>query len=287
MLNLPELSNVWYEIRGNPASLGGFITVIIFVAVALLAPWIAPYPKEGWGLTYNSEKRFLPPSLEHPFGTDELGRDVLSRVILGARTSLLIAFSVVLFSMIIGGFIGIIAGYLGGNLGTFIMRIVDMFLAFPPLLLALAIAATIGRGFVNAIVALTISWWPWYSRLAYVQTLSIKNLPYIEAAKTIGVSGFWIMIRHILPNTLPPMIIQASMDLGSAILEAAGLSFLGLGVQPPAPDWGLMVSVGRIYIRRAWWISFFPGMAIFLTVLGFNLMGDALREGMDPRLRRV
>jgi len=287
VLNLPELSNVWYEIRGNLASLAGLTMVLAFVSVALLAPWIAPYPEEGWGLTYSSKRRFLPPSLEHPFGTDELGRDVLSRVILGARTSLLIAFSVVFLSMMIGGFIGIIAGYLGGNMGTLIMRVVDMFLAFPPLLLALAIAATIGRGFVNAIIALTISWWPWYSRLAYVQTLSIKNMPYVEAARTIGVSDFWIMVRHIFPNTLPPMIIQASMDLGSAILEAAGLSFLGLGVQPPAPDWGLMVSTGRIHIRRAWWISFFPGMAIFLTVLGFNLVGDALREGMDPRLRRV
>ncbi|RLG85043.1 MAG: D,D-dipeptide ABC transporter permease, partial [Thermoprotei archaeon] len=241
----------------------------------------------AWGIEYHPEKRFLAPSWEHPLGTDDMGRDMFSRVILGARFSLIIAVGVVGLALLIGIPVGLVGGYYGGVVGTALMRITDMFLAFPPLLLAIALAATLGRGLVNAIIALAISWWPWYARLIYVQTNSVKNMPYVDAARVIGVSGFRIMFKHILPNALTPVIVQAALDMGSAILEAAGLSFLGVGVKPPTPEWGLLVSEGWISINRAWWISFFPGLAILITVMGFNLLADAIREAMDPRLRRV
>jgi peptide/nickel transport system permease protein len=215
-----------------------------------------------------------------------MGRDIFSRVIYGARTSLLIGFSVVSIALVIGLFLGLIAGYFGGKFDLLIMRITDIFLAFPPLLLALLIASTLGRGLMNAILALAISWWPWYTRLVRGMAISVKNRPYVEAAKAMGVADWKIMIRHILPNSVSPLIVQATMDIGSAILEAAALSFLGLGVQPPTPDWGLMISEGKNYFLNYWWYPVFPGLAIFVTVIAFNLLGDAIREVIDPRLRR-
>ena len=286
-MSFEEARLIFKLIRVNPISMTGLIIVTAFVVMGLLAPYITPYPEDAWGLTYNIEKRYLPPSLEHPFGTDEMGRDVFSRVILGARFSLLISVGVVGLALLIGIPIGLVAGYLGGRAGTLLMRITDMFLAFPPLLLAIALAATLGRGLVNVIIALAISWWPWYSRLVYVQVNSIKNLPYVDAAKIIGLSPFKIMVRHVLPNALTPLTVQAALDMGSAILEAAGLSFLGVGVKPPTPEWGLLVSEGWATINIAWWSSLFPGLAILVTVIGFNLLADAVREAMDPRLRKA
>jgi len=286
-VSFEEARLIFKLIRVNPISMTGLIIVTAFVVMGLLAPYITPYPEDAWGLTYNIEKRYLPPSLEHPFGTDEMGRDVFSRVILGARFSLLISVGVVGLALLIGIPIGLVAGYLGGRAGTLLMRITDMFLAFPPLLLAIALAATLGRGLVNVIIALAISWWPWYSRLVYVQVNSIKNLPYVDAAKIIGLSPFKIMVRHVLPNALTPVTVQAALDMGSAILEAAGLSFLGVGVKPPTPEWGLLVSEGWATINIAWWSSLFPGLAILVTVIGFNLLADAVREAMDPRLRKA
>lgn len=286
-MSFEEARLIFKLIRVNPISMTGLIIVTAFVVMGLLAPYITPYPEDAWGLTYNIEKRYLPPSLEHPFGTDEMGRDVFSRVILGARFSLLISVGVVGLALLIGIPIGLVAGYLGGRAGTLLMRITDMFLAFPPLLLAIALAATLGRGLVNVIIALAISWWPWYSRLVYVQVNSIKNLPYVDAAKIIGLSPFKIMVRHVLPNALTPVTVQAALDMGSAILEAAGLSFLGVGVKPPTPEWGLLVSEGWASINIAWWSSLFPGLAILVTVIGFNLLADAVREAMDPRLRKA
>lgn len=282
-----ELKVSFKLIRENPLSMAGLIIVAVFVIVGIVAPYITPYPEDAWGLTYNIEKRYLPPSLEHPFGTDEMGRDVFSRVILGARFSLMIAVGVVGLALIIGIPVGLIAGYIGGRVATLLMRITDMFLAFPPLLLAIALAATLGRGLVNTIIALAISWWPWYSRLVYVQVNSIKNLPYVDVARITGLSPAAIMFKHILPNALTPVTVQAALDMGSAILEAAGLSFLGVGVKPPTPEWGLLVTEGWSSINIAWWISLFPGLAILITVLGFNLLADAVRETTDPRLRRI
>lgn len=269
----------------NKLSIVGLSIIVALIIIAILAPILAPYPGQALGEP-NLKERLQPPSRLHPFGTDHLGRDILSRVIYGARTSLIVGFSVVLLALLIGLPLGLIAGYFGGKADLIIMRITDIFLAFPPLLLALLIATTLGRGMLNAILALAISWWPWYTRLARGMAISVKERPYVEASKAMGISDWKIMIRHVLPNSLSPLIVQATMDMGSAILEAAALSFLGLGVQPPTPDWGLMVSEGKDYFLNYWWYPVFPGLAIFITVMAFNLLGDAVREVIDPRLRR-
>ncbi len=269
----------------NRLSVLGLVIIAFLIFVAIFAPLLAPYPEQALGEP-NLQERLQPPSWKHPFGTDHLGRDILSRVIYGARTSLIMGFSVVALAVLIGVPLGLVAGYLGGKVDLIIMRITDVFLAFPPLLLALLIASSIGRGMLNAIMALAISWWPWYTRLTRGMAISVKERPYVEASKAMGISDWKIMIRHVLPNSLSPIIVQGTMDMGSAILEAAALSFLGLGVQPPTPDWGLMVSEGKDYFLNYWWYPVFPGLAIFITVLAFNLLGDAVREVMDPRLRR-
>ncbi|MCS7132427.1 MAG: ABC transporter permease [Aigarchaeota archaeon] len=287
MKQLEETRMVLNLIIRKPISLIALIIVFGFVIVGFLAPYLVPYPEDAWGLAYNVENRFSPPSLQHLFGTDALGRDVFSRVLLGARFSLMIAVGVIGIALIIGIPVGVIAGYYGGKIGNFLMRVTDMFLAFPPLLLAIVLAATLGRGLLNLIIALAISWWPWYSRLVFIQTNTIKNMPYVDSAKIAGLSTFRILYKHIIPNALTPTIVQAALDMGSAILEAAGLSFIGVGVKPPTPEWGLLVSEGWQSINVAWWIAFFPGLAILVTVTGFNLLADALRESADPRLRRT
>lgn len=269
----------------NKLSVVGLVVILSLLFIAIFAPFLAPYPEQARGEP-NLKDRLQPPSSNHLFGTDHLGRDILSRVIYGSRTSLLIGFSVVLLAILIGLPLGLIAGYYGGKIDLIIMRITDIFLAFPPLLLALLIATTLGRGLVNAVLALSISWWPWYTRLVRGMAISIKERPYVEAARGMGISEWKIIFRHVLPNSVSPLIIQATMDIGSAILEAAALSFLGLGVQPPTPDWGLMVSEGKEYFLNYPWYPVFPGLAIFITVMAFNLLGDTLREIMDPRLRR-
>ncbi|NJD98501.1 ABC transporter permease [Thermococcus sp. LS1] len=269
----------------NKLSLIGLAIIVGLILMALLAPVLAPYPDQALGEP-NLQERLQPPSRTHLFGTDHMGRDILSRVIYGARTSLLMGFSVVALALLIGVPLGLIAGYFSGKTDLIIMRITDIFLAFPPLLLALLIATSLGRGMTNAIVALAISWWPWYTRLARGMAISVKERPYVEASKAMGISDWKIMLRHVLPNSLSPIIVQATMDMGSAILEAAALSFLGLGVQPPTPDWGLMVSEGKDYFLNYWWYPVFPGLAIFITVMAFNLLGDTVREVIDPRLRR-
>ncbi len=262
-----------------------FWTIILLVLMAIFAPLIAPYPQEATG-TPNLKARLLPPSWEHPFGTDHLGRDVLSRVIYGARTSFVVGFSVVAIALLIGLPLGLISGYLGGKFDMIIMRLTDVFLAFPPLLLALLISSSIGSGMFNAILALAISWWPWYTRLVRGMAISVKQRPYVEAASCMGISQVKIVLRHVLPNSISPMIVQATMDVGSAILEAAALSFLGLGVQAPTPDWGLMISEGKNYFLNYWWYPVFPGIALLVVVVSFNILGDAVREFIDPRLRR-
>lgn len=267
--------------------LAGLTIVALFVVTGILAPYIVSRPEDAWGITYNPEKAFKHPSLENPLGTDALGRDLLNRVILGTRFSLIIGVSVVLVSLIIGIPIGLLAGYFGGKLGTVLMRFADVFLAFPPLLLAIAFASVIGRGVLNTIIALALSWWPWYTRLIYIQTTSVKSLAYVDSAKIMGLNPVTIMFKHILPNIVTPLVTQATLDIGSAILEASALSFLGVGVPPPTPEWGLLVSEGWQYVNIAWWISFFPGLAILIVVLGFNLLGDAFKEYLDPRVRNL
>ncbi len=282
-----ELRRFLNHLERDKLGLAGMVIVILFIAVGIAAPYIVPYPEDAWGLAYNVEKRLQPPSIEHPLGTDEYGRDVLSRVILASRFSLIIALGVVLLSLAIGTLVGLVAGYSGGRVGTLLMRITDMFLAFPPLLLAIALASILGRGLVNLVLALTVSWWPWYARLIYVQVMSVKNTPYVDAAKISGLGTATILFKYILPNSLTPAVIQAMLDMGAAILEAAALSFIGIGVKPPTPEWGLMISEGWNLIGTAWWVSLFPGIALFITVLGFNLLGDAFKEYNNPRIRRL
>jgi peptide/nickel transport system permease protein len=228
----------------------------------------------------------LPPSIKHLFGTDELGRDIFSRVLYGTRISLPAAVLVVVLALIIGIPLGVIAGTYGGYVDELLMRITDMFLSFPPLLLAIAIAAILGPSLQNAILATMISWWPWYTRLTRGQAISIKEREFVMAARAIGASNFTIMWKHILPNCIAPVIVQASMDLGGVILTLSALSFLGLGAQPPTPEWGLMVNTSRNYILNAWWYGVFPSLSIFFTALSFNLLGDGLREIMDPKTRK-
>lgn len=272
-------------IMRDPLSLISTIVIILFILIAIFCYQVAPYPLEGAGKT-NVPNSLLPPSLAHPFGADKLGRDVLSRVIMGARPALIVPIGVVLFAVLIGAPLGAIAGFKGGWIDEVIMRITDLFLAFPSLLLAMAIASALGRGIQNAAIALIVSWWPWYTRLVRGVTISLKERYFVEAAQAIGVRDSVIILRHILPNTISAILVQATVDLGTVILAMGGLAFLGLGTQPPAPDWGLMVSEGRTYILEQWWISTFPGLAIFVVVLAFNLIGDTLRDIFDPRQYR-
>ncbi len=269
----------------DPLSLASTIILILFLLMAVFAYEVAPHADEGAGKT-NVPNSMLAPSWDHPFGTDLLGRDVLSRVIIGAQPALIIPIGVVLFAVLIGAPLGAIAGYKGGWIDEAIMRVTDLFLAFPSLLLAMAIASALGRGLDKAAIALVVSWWPWYTRLTRGVTISLKQRYFVEAAQAVGVSDWIIITRHILPNTISPVLVQATVDLGTVILAMGGLAFLGLGTQPPAPDWGLMVSDGRTYILNQWWIATFPGIAIFVVVLAFNLLGDTLRDIFDPRQYR-
>jgi peptide/nickel transport system permease protein len=266
----------------DPLSIAASVIIILFVSIAIFAPQISPYPKQGEGKT-NVDTALLAPSADFPLGTDRLGRDVLSRVIYGARSALIVPIGVVAFAVLLGAPLGAIAGYKGGWVDEIIMRITDLFLAFPFLLLAMAINAALGRGLANAALALIVSWWPWYTRLVRGVTLTLKEQYFVEAAKSMGVRDSVIILRHILPNTISPILVQATVDLGTVILAMGGLAFIGLGTQPPAPDWGLMISEGRSYVLDQWWLATFPGLAIFIVVLSFNLVGDTLRDIFDPR----
>jgi len=274
-----------YLLNKNKLTRLAMITILLLIIIAIFAPYIVPYPSHVAGMA-NPKDKLLPPSAKYFFGTDELGRDIFSRVLYGTRISLQTALIAVGLALLIGIPLGAIAGATGGYVDEIIMRITDIFLSFPPLLLAIAIAAFLGPSLHNAMLAIAISWWPWYTRLVRGQAVSIRERQFVKAAKAIGTPHFRIIFQHILPNCIAPVIVQASMDLGGVILTAASLSFLGLGAQPPTPEWGLMVSTSRNYFLNAWWYSFFPGIAIFITVLAFNLLGDGLREVLDPKTRK-
>lgn len=274
-----------YLLFKNPLSAAALIVLLILVLSAIFAPLIVPYPEDISDQAHIVEK-LQGPSAEHWFGTDELGRDIFSRVIYGGRISLTAALIAVGLALVIGVPLGAIAGAYGGKIDNIIMRVTDIFLSFPPLLLAIALVAVMGKGLVNACLATVISWWPWYTRLVRGQAIAIKERVFIQAAETIGTPKWKIIFKHILPNCLSPVIVQASMDVGGIILTVASLSFLGLGASAPTPEWGLMISTGRTYFPDMWWYCIFPGIAIFITVLCFNLLGDALREIMDPKTRK-
>jgi peptide/nickel transport system permease protein len=269
-------------VRGNPLLVAGLVLATALVVIAIFAPLIAPYPGDAGSATHPLDS-FLPPSSHHWFGTDDVGRDVFSRVVYGARISLSVAAIVIAFSCIVGVPLGIAAGYFGGIVDNVLMRVTDIFLAFPALLLALALASVLTPSVGNATLAIAVTWWPWYARLARGQAASVAGRPYIESCRALGISPLRTLFRHVLPNSVTPVIVQASLDVGGVILTAAALSFLGLGAQDPTPEWGLLVSKGEAYFTTQWWLVTFPGAAILIAALAYNLVGDGLRDRLDPR----
>ena len=263
----------------NRMAMVGLTIILVWAVVAIAAPIVAPFD----ALAQKIEDRLSPPSARHLFGTDELGRDVFSRVVYGARISLPVGLLVILFATLAGALVGALAGYIGGVFDLLIMRLADITLAFPSIVLALAIAAALGPSLRNALIAMILVWWPEYARLMRGQVLSVKNDEYVQAARVLGASDGRILARHIIPNTLAPIIVKASLDAGSAILTIAALSFIGLGAVPPTPEWGAMISMGRFKFYQ-WWLTTFPGLAVLTVVLGFNFLGDGVRDAFDPRM---
>jgi peptide/nickel transport system permease protein len=270
-------------ILANPLNVAAFVLIAVFALCALFAPLLAPYDP----LFQDLGIRLTPPSPEHWLGTDSLGRDILSRILYGARISLLVGVVVVVSAGLVGTAIGLVAGYVGGFVDEALMRLTEVFLAFPALILAMAIAGALGPSLTNAIIAIAAVTWAVYARLTRGQILSLRRREFVEAARAMGATQMRIVVRHLLPNALAPLMIQASFDLGSSIIAAAGLSFIGFGAQPPTPEWGVMISEGRNYISTQPWLSLFPGLAILLAVGSFNLLGDGLRDAFDPRLSRA
>ena len=265
--------------RMNVLFVLGSTLFLLIVLAAIFAPLIAPYDP----VAINFADKLSPPTWQHLMGANGLGQDVFSQVLFGARTSLMVGVVVISLAIAIGVPIGLLAGYFGGRLDTALMRVSDVFLAFPPLLLPIAITAALGTGLFNAMAALAVSWFPWYSRIVRGAVMRVKNELYISAARAMGVSNVRIMLRHALPNSLTPIIVQGSMDFGYAILAAASLSFIGIGAQPPTPEWGLMAALSRDRFLDNWWTVAFPGLAIFVTVLAVNLVGDGVRDTLDPK----
>ncbi len=282
---IKELRETVYLLNRNKLTRIAILSLYALVFIAVFSPWLAPHPTHIL-LDTNPQNKLLPPSAEYFFGTDELGRDIFSRVLYGTRISLQTGFLAVGISLLIGVPLGAIAGASAGYVDEVIMRITDIFLSFPGLLLAITIAAILGPSLQNAMLAIAVSWWPWYTRIVRGQAISLRERQFVKAARAIGTPHFKIIFSHIIPNCIAPVMVQASMDIGGVILTIAALSFLGLGAQPPTPEWGLMISTSRTYFLSAWWYSFFPGMAILVTVLLFNLLGDGLREVLDPKTRK-
>ena len=277
-INKKSVRKSWYKFSKNPLSIIGLVVVLAIIFITIFANIIAPYPKHAeWFTDFPNAK--LPPSLGHPFGTDTMGRDVLSRVMFGFRYSLMMAMIVLVLVVPTGTFLGLVAGYYNNTwLDTIIMRLTDIFVAIPSLVLAMMISALLEPSLFNAMLAVTLLWWPWYTRLVYGITCSMRNEYFIQSAEMIGASPFHILIKEILPNTLAPIFTKMTLDVAWVILIGASLSFIGLGAQPPTPDLGTMVSDGYRYMPELWWISIFPSLAIVFTILGFNLLGDGIRD---------
>lgn len=271
----------WRSFRKSKSALIGTAIVIFFVLLAVIGPFIAPQGINEQDLS----QRLLPPSSEFWFGTDDLGRDIFSRILHGARISLTVGFSAVILSAVAGSFLGIIAGYYGKWVDTIISRLFDIMLAFPSILLAIAVVSILGPSLRNALIAIAIINIPNFGRLIRSRVLSIKEEEYIHAAKAIGMKNSRILWRHILPNSMTPVIVQGTLAIATAIIEAAALGFLGLGAEAPQPEWGKMLADARIFLLNAPWAMVFPGLAIMLTVIGFNLMGDGLRDALDPKMK--
>lgn len=268
----------------NRLSTLGLGVVVVFLAAAALAPYLVPYPADVTGAVHTGD-RLLPLSHAHWLGTDEVGRDVLSRLLDGTRVSLAIGLIIIVVAMAIGIPLGLAAGIAGGWLEETIMRLTDIFLAVPGIVLAIAIVTVLGPGIAHAMLAISLVWWPGYARLVHGRAKALRGTMFVEAARALGASPLRIILHHVLPNTVTLIVIKASMDMGMAILTAAGLGFVGVGAQPPTPEWGEMISAGQPYLPTWWWLSVFPGAAIVVTVLGFNLLGDGLRDLLDPSTR--
>lgn len=269
-------------LRHKPA-LGGLVVLALLVLAAVLGGALAPYDENQVDVV----GRLQPPSLDHPFGTDELGRDVLSRVLVAARLSLLVGLVSVGIALVVGVLLGLVAGFYGRWVDDVVMRAMDVLFAFPAILLAIAIVAVLGPGLVNAMIAIGIVYTPIFARITRASVLSVREEVYVRAARSLGASDLRLLRLHVLPNVAAPIIVQTSLSLAFAILSEAALSFLGLGVQPPEPSWGRMLLEARGFVQQAWWAGVFPGAAIFVTVLSFNLVGDALRDALDPRQRSL
>ncbi|MGL4629026.1 nickel transporter permease [Cetobacterium sp.] len=279
-----QWAELWKNLKRNKMALFGLVILVIIVLLALFADQIANYDQVV--IKQNLRMRLKPPSSAHWLGTDEFGRDIFARLVHGARVSLKVGILAVGIAIVIGGFLGAIAGYYGGKLDNIIMRVMDIFLAVPSILLAIAIVSALGPNLLNLMIAVSISSIPRYARIVRASVLSIRDQEFIEAARAIGASDARIIFRHIIPNSLAPVIVQGTLGVANAILSTAGLSFIGLGIQPPAPEWGSMLSGGRQYLRYAWWVTTFPGVSIMITILSLNLLGDGLRDALDPRLKQ-
>ncbi len=277
-----QWAEVWHRLKRNRMAMFGLAVILIIVFTAIFADVVSPYSYRTQNLRRIAES----PSRDHWLGTDELGRDIFSRIIYGTRVSLQVGFVAVSISVIVGGFLGAMSGYYGGKLDNVIMRMMDVLLAIPSILLAIAIVSAFGGGLVNVMVAVGISSIPIYARIVKASVISIKEQEFIEAARAVGARDFRIIFKHVLPNSMAPIIVQGTIGVAIAILSAAGLSFIGLGIQPPTPEWGAMLSGGRMFIRTAPHIATFPGLAIMITIFALNLLGDGLRDALDPRLKQ-
>lgn len=273
------------KLARDRSALLGLVIIVVLIVAAIFAPVLATHPDAAWEM--NPVNRLLSPDATYWLGTDRMGADVFSRVLFGARITLVIAIIAVGASLLIGVPIGLVAGWYGSWLGDVLMRTSDIFLAVPQIVLAIAIAQTLGPSIENVILALSLTYWPWFTRLVYAETRTLKNEVFIESSIALGVPPWRIIVLHVLPNVASPIIVRTSIGMGFTILTAAALGFLGLGAQPPTPEWGRMISESREFLPEAWWYVLSPGIAIFLVVLGFNLLGDGLRDILDPRLRRA
>jgi peptide/nickel transport system permease protein len=277
---LGQLWLAWLRIRRNRLAMAGLVIVGLLLLVAALAPWIAPHDP----FVQNLGNRLQPPGTPgYWLGTDDFGRDILSRIMYGARITLYIIALVAVTAPVLGLLVGTVSGYFGGWIDGVLMRLTDIFLAFPRLILALALVAVLGPGIENAVLAIALTAWPPYARVARAETLTIRSSDYIAAVRLQGASAPRIILGHVVPMCLPSVIIRVTLDMAGVILIAAGLGFLGLGVQPPQPEWGLMISSGRKFLFEQWWVATMPGLAIFIVSLGFNLLGDGLRDVLDPK----
>jgi peptide/nickel transport system permease protein len=270
--------------RSNPLSMIGLIIILLFVVVAFAAPYLVPFPEDSRGKTHALE-RLKPPSSEHPFGTDKIGRDIFSRVLMGTGLALRVGFVIILLASVIGVTLGAVAAYFGGWVDEIIMRVTDIFLTVPALVLAIAISAALGKGMTNVMIGISLVWWPGFARLTRSLVLTKREEAFVEASRGMGARHGRILFRHILPNILSSIIVKMSTDFGFAVLTAAALGFIGLGAQPPMPEWGAMINDGREHFPERWWIATFPGLAIFVMVFSWNLLGDGLRDMLDPKAR--